>query len=58
MRFRYFDAEGREMTFEQLRTMNISTPAIEHIFASVVDRLEKSEKQSKEIERCTSQCYN
>lgn len=58
MRFRYFDAEDREMTLEQLRSMNISTPAIEHIFASVVDRLEKSEKPLKEIERCASECYN
>ena len=58
MNFRYFDAGGQQITSEQLHSMGITTPAIEHIFASVLERMEKSEKQSKEIENCASECYN
>lgn len=46
------------MTAEQLHSMDITTPAIEHVFASVLERMERSEKRPKEIEHYTPECYN
>lgn len=40
MTFRYYDCDGRQLTFEQLKELNISTPVMEHIFASVVNRMQ------------------
>ena len=39
--FRYFDATGKQLTNEQLKSMRIVTPAMEHIFATVADRIGK-----------------
>lgn len=38
MNFRYFDAEGRPLTWDQLREMRVVTPAMEHVFATVEER--------------------
>ena len=56
MQFRYFDPEGREMTFEQLRMLRVSTPAMEHMIAAVAERLGKTGKQTEEIEKRVSEC--
>ena len=37
MTFRYFDAEGQQLTREQLNAMRIVTPAMEHVFATVME---------------------
>jgi hypothetical protein len=50
MNFRYFDAAGNQLTIEQLKAMCIVTPTIEHIFATVVERIEKSWKQTDRLE--------
>lgn len=34
MSFRYFDAAGNQLTSEQLRTMQVTTPAMEHVFVT------------------------
>lgn len=39
MTIRYFDSQGRQITYEELCTMNITTPIMEHIVASVVQRV-------------------
>lgn len=39
MTLRYFDSQGRQLTYEQLRSMNISTPVMEHIMATVIQRV-------------------
>lgn len=49
--FRYFDATGKQLTREQLKTMNIVTPAMEHIFATVAERAGKSRMPSNELEK-------
>ena len=51
MIFRYFDAEGRQLTAEQLSTMNVLTPAMDHIFATVLERMEKYGKVEERIEK-------
>lgn len=48
--FRYFDATGKQLTNEQLKTMNIVTPAMEHIFATVADRVGKVWMKSDKLE--------
>ena len=48
--FRYFDATGKQLTNEQLKAMNIVTPAMEHVFATVADRIEESRRQSDGVE--------
>ena len=51
MVFRYFDTEGKQLTFEQLRLMQISTPAMDHVFATVLERMENSGKKERLIEK-------
>lgn len=51
LNFRYFDSTGHQLTNEQLNSMRIVTPAMEHIFATVVDRIEKSWKQPEKLEK-------
>lgn len=58
MNFRYFDEAGKQLTDEQLKSMRILTPAMEHIFASVVDRVEKSWKQPDKLEKRGTESYN
>lgn len=58
MNFRYFDAAGNQLTNEQLKTMCIVTPAMEHIFATVTERIEKSWKQDDKLEKHISKQYN
>lgn len=50
MKFRCFDSNGRQMTTEQLRVMGLTTPAMEHVFACVLERLEKSERRPEGID--------
>lgn len=50
MNFRYFDAAGNQLTIEQLKAMCIVTPTIEHIFATVVERIEKSWEKTDRLE--------
>ncbi len=42
MQFRYFDPAGRQLTPEQLRSMGVRTPAMNHVFATVAERVEKT----------------
>lgn len=51
MVFRYFDTEGRQLTFEQLCSMRISTPVMDHVFATVLERVENSGKEGCPIEK-------
>ena len=51
LNFRYFDATGKQVTNEQLKNMNIVTPAMEHIFATVTDRIGKAWIKSDELEK-------
>lgn len=50
MNFRYFDSEGRQLTWEQLRSLCVSTPVMSHIFATVAERMEKDGKPIRRIE--------
>lgn len=50
MKFRYFDAAGRQITPEQLRSMRVMAPAMDHIFATVLERLGKNKKCEAPIE--------
>lgn len=38
MTIRYFDCQGRQLSYEELRALNITTPVMEHIVATVVQR--------------------
>ncbi len=38
MTVRYFDSQGRQLSYEELQSLNISTPVMEHIIASVLER--------------------
>lgn len=58
LNFRYFDAAGKQLTNEQLKSMRIVTPAMEHIFATVADRIEKSWKQADKLEDHVPKQYN
>lgn len=51
MKFRYFDPAGRQLTPEQLRSMQVMTPAMGHVFAAALDRLEKSGISEGRIEK-------
>lgn len=51
MKFRYFDPAGRQIAPEQLRSMQVMTPAMGHVFATVVARLEKNERSGGPIEK-------
>lgn len=54
MVFRYFDAEGRQLTLQQLCSMGVSTPAMDHVFATVLKRVEKYGKEEGRIEKKSS----
>lgn len=58
LNFRYFDVAGNQLTKEQLKTMRIVTPAMEHIFATVAGRIEKSWKQDDKLESRIPKQYN
>lgn len=51
VKFRYFDPAGRQIAPEQLRFMQIMTPAMDHVFATVRERLEKNERSGQPIEK-------
>lgn len=38
MTIRYFDCQGRQLSHEELQAMNITTPVMEHIVATVAQR--------------------
>lgn len=50
MKFRYFDPGGRQLTLEQLRSMGVQTPAMDHVFATVAERVEKTVNLADRIE--------
>lgn len=50
MVFRYFDAEGRQLTPEQLHSMGVQTPAMDHVFATVAERVEKTVNSAEPVE--------
>ena len=50
MKFRYFDAAGRQLTLEQLNSMGVLTPAMDHVFATVAERVEKNGNSEDLIE--------
>lgn len=58
MKFRYFDAAGKQLTGEQLKSMRIVTPAMEHVFSTVAERVEKSWKEAENLENCASKQYH
>ena len=58
MNFRYFDAAGTQLTPEQLKSMGIATPAMEHILVTVIDRIEKNWKQGSPLEVDPLKQYN
>lgn len=58
MIFRYFDAAGNQLTAEQLKSMCIATPVMEHILATVKERAEKNWKSSESLEDCRPKQYN
>lgn len=39
MTFRFFDMNGRRLSDEEIRQANIITPVMEHIYATVRDRV-------------------
>lgn len=39
MTIRYFDCQGRQLSYEELRRLNITTPIMEHIVATVAQRI-------------------
>lgn len=55
MRFRYFDPAGNQMTLEELRSMGIMTPAMDHVFATVLARMEKNGKSRELIEKISAE---
>lgn len=56
--FRYFDTTGNQLTAEQLKSMRIATPAMEHILATVKERAEKNWKAAESLEDCANKSYN
>lgn len=50
MKFRYFDAGGRQLTLEQLGSMRVLTPVMDHVFATVAERVEKNRNSEDLIE--------
>ena len=58
LNFRYFDAAGNQLTTEQLKSMGIVTPAMEHILATVKERMEKTWKSVDRLEDHTPKQYN
>lgn len=58
MRFRYFDPAGNEIAPEQLRAMGVITPAMGHVFATVLERLEKTERSGEAIEKIPAEWYD
>ena len=58
MNFRYFDAAGNQLTTEQLKSMCIATPAMEHILATVKERIEKNWKSAERLEDYPHKSYN
>lgn len=58
MYFRCFDADGKQLTADQLKSMRIATPEMEHIFAAVTERIEKNWKQADKLENHAPEEYN
>lgn len=58
MNFRYFDVNGKQLTENQLRSMHVTTPAMEHIFATVTERVEKIWKLGDGLENRSPEQYN
>ncbi|MCI8330092.1 MAG: hypothetical protein HFG02_11040 [Oscillibacter sp.] len=50
MNFRYFDAAGRQLTPEQLQSLRLLTPAMDHVFATVAERLGKPGNPGRPVE--------
>ena len=58
LNFRYFDANDDQLTNEQLKSLHIVTPAMEHIFATVLKRAGKLRNQADIIEDRQPRQYN
>lgn len=58
MNFRFFDADGQQLTNEQLNSMRIVTPAMEHVFATVLDRVGKLRNQADNLENNLPKQYH
>ena len=58
MNFRFFDANGRLLTNEELKAMRIVTPAMEHVFATVLDRAGKLRNSAGGLEDQGPKRYN
>lgn len=55
MKFRYFDPVGNQIAPEQLRSMRVMTPVMNHVFATVLKRLEKTERSGEPIEKTSAE---
>jgi len=58
MVFRYFDPDGRQLSREQLLSMNVVTPIMEHVLGTVAQRVEKSWENKKQVENENQERYN
>lgn len=58
MNFRYFDSAGKQLTVEQLKSMCIVTPVMEHILATVTERMERSLEHSGKLDVSPPEQYN
>jgi hypothetical protein len=58
LNFRFFDAAGNQLTMEQLDSMHIVTPAMEHVFATVTERIEKIWNEADSVAKPTLMRYN
>ncbi len=50
MNFRYFDINGQQITSEQMLSMQIMTPSMEHVLASVMERVLETRRQWNPVE--------
>lgn len=50
MEFRCFDLNGNQITLEDLRQIQFTTPAMEHVIATVRERVLQESSTPKDIE--------
>lgn len=51
MKFRYFDLSGRQIPPEELGGVGVTTPVMDHVFATVLERLENAGSSPASIEK-------
>lgn len=54
VKFRYFDLAGQQLTQAQLRAMQVVTPAMDHVFATALERIERTGSSADQIEKHTA----